>query len=148
MLTGRLFGPTPAMSCPSIRMRPSLGTSRPASIRSNVVLPQPDGPSNAKNSPSSMARSTLSTAAKLPKRLETFSIRISGSAKSLSPFHLRDVAALYLEADRGQQHGHHDQQGGRCVHLGRHREAHHRIDLHRKGHRVGPGGEEGDDEIV
>ena len=52
MFTGRLFGGSCAMSLPSIRMRPSVGVSKPASMRSNVVLPQPDGPSSAKNSPS------------------------------------------------------------------------------------------------
>ena len=38
------------MSSPSSRMRPSSGVSKPASMRSSVVLPQPDGPSSAKNS--------------------------------------------------------------------------------------------------
>ena len=62
MLTGRLLGGTPAMSSPSIRISPSLGVSSPASMRSSVVLPQPDGPSSAKNSPSRMSSETLSTA--------------------------------------------------------------------------------------
>src|SRR5262245_33697210 len=35
-------------------------------IRSSVVLPEPDGPSSASNSPSPTFRSTLSSAAKLP----------------------------------------------------------------------------------
>ena len=30
---------------------PDVGVSRPATIRSVVVLPQPDGPSSAKNEP-------------------------------------------------------------------------------------------------
>ena len=50
MFTARLLGGMSPMSWPSIRMSPSVGTSRPASMRSNVVLPQPDGPSSAKNS--------------------------------------------------------------------------------------------------
>ena len=37
-------------SRPSTRMRPSVGVSNPASIRSVVVLPQPLGPSSEKNS--------------------------------------------------------------------------------------------------
>ena len=73
MFTGRLLGGTFEMSWPSIRMRPSVGVSKPASIRSRVVLPQPDGPSRAKNSPSVTVSETLSTAASLPKRLVTFS---------------------------------------------------------------------------
>ncbi len=50
MLTGRFQGGTAAMSWPSIRMRPAVGCSKPASMRSSVVLPQPEGPSSAKNS--------------------------------------------------------------------------------------------------
>mgnify|MGYP003694365039 CR=1 FL=1 len=45
MFTARRLGGISAMSCPSIMMWPSVGTSRPASMRSNVVLPQPEGPS-------------------------------------------------------------------------------------------------------
>src|SRR5262245_28530214 len=45
---------------------PSVGISNPASIRNKVVLPQPDGPSSAKNSPSSISKLTLSTALTLP----------------------------------------------------------------------------------
>src|SRR5690606_25331318 len=40
--------------------------SKPATSRSVVVLPHPDGPRSEKNSPSSMRRSTLSTAATSP----------------------------------------------------------------------------------
>jgi hypothetical protein len=73
MFTGRLLGGTVETSWPSIRIRPSVGVSKPASIRSRVVLPQPDGPSSEKNSPSWMDSDTLSTATILPKRLVTFS---------------------------------------------------------------------------
>ena len=55
MLTGRSCGGICAMSLPSSRMRPSSGVSKPASIRSSVVLPQPLGPSSAKNSPARMS---------------------------------------------------------------------------------------------
>ncbi len=51
MLVGRLWGGSPATSAPSIRISPSLGCSKPATIRSVVVLPQPLGPSRVKNSP-------------------------------------------------------------------------------------------------
>jgi hypothetical protein len=47
-------------------------------MRSSVVLPQPEGPSRVKNSPTSMAMLTLSTAFRAPKRRET--LRISRSA--------------------------------------------------------------------
>ena len=52
-------------------MRPPSGRSKPAIIRSSVVLPQPEGPSSVKNSPASMARLTSSTAVKSPKRRVT-----------------------------------------------------------------------------
>src|SRR3954467_1759306 len=41
-------------------------------IRSNVVLPEPDGPSSASNSPLATLRSTLSSAAKAPNFLTMF----------------------------------------------------------------------------
>ena len=85
MLTGRLLGGIPAMSCPSIRISPSVGSSNPAIIRSSVVLPQPDGPSSTKNSPAMISRLTLSTAATLPKRLVTLRIWMMGSAISVFP---------------------------------------------------------------
>src|ERR1700716_1805800 len=50
-------------------MRPWSGASNPAISRSNVVLPQPDGPSSAKNSPRSIDNDTRSTAAAAPNRL-------------------------------------------------------------------------------
>ena len=48
----------------------------PAIIRSVVVLPQPEGPSSMKNSPSSMVKLEESTAVKAPNSLRTFSMRI------------------------------------------------------------------------
>ena len=69
MLTGRSCGSTGAMSRPPSRMRPSSGVSKPASIRSSVVLPQPLGPNSAKNSPALMSSESRSTARKLPKCL-------------------------------------------------------------------------------
>ncbi len=46
-------------SSPSSRMRPEVGSSSPAIMRSVVVLPQPEGPSRQKNSPSSTTKSEL-----------------------------------------------------------------------------------------
>src|SRR3954447_9223186 len=48
---------------------PAVGCSRPATIRSVVVLPHPEGPSKAKNDPEGTVRSRLSTARNVPKRL-------------------------------------------------------------------------------
>ena len=44
------------MSLPSIVIVPAVGCSKPAIMRSVVVLPQPDGPRNETNSPRSTAR--------------------------------------------------------------------------------------------
>ncbi len=44
MLTSRLFGGMPTAERPPISISPSVGSSKPAIIRSVVVLPQPDGP--------------------------------------------------------------------------------------------------------
>src|SRR3954467_9499803 len=42
---------------PPITIWPSLISSRPASMRNKVLLPQPDGPTSTTNSPSSMSNS-------------------------------------------------------------------------------------------
>ena len=56
-------------SSPPRNTRPAVGSSKPAIIRSTVVLPEPDGPSIEKNSPSRISRSRPSTAVTDPKRL-------------------------------------------------------------------------------
>ena len=53
------------------RYAPAVGCSKPAIRRRQVVLPEPDGPSMAKNSPGAMSRSTASTARTAPKWRET-----------------------------------------------------------------------------
>src|SRR5450631_421301 len=69
-----------ATSSPSSRMRPLVGSSRPAIILKVVVLPQPDGPSRQKNEPFAMVKDESLTAVKLPKALCSFSTRISAMA--------------------------------------------------------------------
>src|SRR5437763_824772 len=59
-----------------MRISPAVGSSRPAIMRSSVVLPDPEGPRRTRNSPSRLSRSTLLTAPTLP-RLKTFvSLRV------------------------------------------------------------------------
>src|SRR5882757_4312073 len=88
MLTGRRCGGTPVMSWTSIRMRPASGVSKPAIMRSNVVLPQPEPPKRANSSPRRMSRSTPSTATIAPKRLLAPAMLTIGSAlKSSSRLH-------------------------------------------------------------
>src|SRR5262249_9732163 len=48
---------------PSRRTSPSLGALRPQRIRSSVVLPDPDGPTTARNSPRATSNETSSSAA-------------------------------------------------------------------------------------
>src|SRR6218665_310288 len=57
------------MSRPSSAMRPLLTVTKPATICSVVVLPQPDGPSRETNSPFSTARFIAATAQVLPPNL-------------------------------------------------------------------------------
>src|SRR5262249_24019580 len=65
-------GPGPRTSSPlSIMVPPSAG-SKPPSMWRNVLLPQPDGPTIATNSPSCTVRSKFSSATtRLPCRLNT-----------------------------------------------------------------------------
>ena len=49
------------------RISPLSSSQKPAIMRKSVVLPQPEGPSRVKNSPSPTVRSTSSTARTVPK---------------------------------------------------------------------------------
>src|SRR5436190_4554218 len=70
----------PRRSWPSSRMRPALGSSKPASILSKVDLPQPEAPSSTKNSRSKIVSDRLLTAVKSPNFLVTLSNWIYGLA--------------------------------------------------------------------
>ena len=59
-----------------MKISPEVGSSSPAIIRSVVVLPQPEGPSSMKNSPSSMVKDDACTAVKAPNSLRKFLITI------------------------------------------------------------------------
>ena len=61
-----------------ITMRPESFCSRPAIMRSVVVLPQPDGPSSVSSRPSATASDTDSTARTPPKCLPTDSTLTAG----------------------------------------------------------------------
>ena len=66
MFTSRAYGACVGDVDAAERIRPAVGTSKPAIIRSTVVLPEPDGPSIEKNSPSARSRSMPSTAVTSP----------------------------------------------------------------------------------
>ena len=55
-------GGTPLTSSPASSTVPLVGSSKPAIIRSVVVLPEPEGPSIVKNSPRPISRSIPATA--------------------------------------------------------------------------------------
>src|SRR6266576_209004 len=97
MLTSRLFGGTFVTSWPCSRITPWVGSSKPAIIRIVVVLPQPDGPSREKNSPSRMSRSIPATALITSPRawnsLTTPDSSMAGRA-AFSPAQLRVSDAL------------------------------------------------------
>ena len=67
MPMSRLLVGTFVMSWPPTTTRPASASSSPASSRSAVVLPQPDGPSSATSSPGAMGRSSPSRARTAPK---------------------------------------------------------------------------------
>ena len=70
---GRWFGLVPFTSLPPILIEPCVGSINPDTMRRIVVLPQPDGPRNEKNSPGFIETLALSTARKVPKSQQTFS---------------------------------------------------------------------------
>src|SRR4051812_14641710 len=70
------------MSSSPISTDPAVGSSSPATILSVVVLPQPDGPSRAKNDPAGGGGSGSSPAVIAPKRLVSRASRRSPSSPS------------------------------------------------------------------
>src|SRR5215471_17543436 len=77
MPMSRLCTGRSVMSRPATWMRPESGNSKPAIMRNDVVLPQPEGPSREKNSPAAMSSVTPSTATTRPSKvLVTFSRRM------------------------------------------------------------------------
>src|SRR5438128_727392 len=85
-------------SSPSSRICPEEGSSSPAIMRRVVVLPQPEGPSKTKKSPSPMVNEEERTAVKSPKRFCKCSSRISAMAL------LREVAGDEKAQGPGQDH--------------------------------------------
>ena len=58
----RFHGGNSVTSWPASRTRPAVGSMKPATMRKVVVLPQPEGPSRTRNSPSAMVSETSRTA--------------------------------------------------------------------------------------
>src|ERR671924_233023 len=98
MFKGRRFAGTVVTSFPCSTMLPASGRSKPATIRSVVVLPHPLGPSSEKNSPSRISSETSSTAATRPKRLltPTRPIAVRQAADGVGELAARSVVAAAL----------------------------------------------------
>src|SRR5215469_7082675 len=71
MPTRRSRGERARKSWPSNCTPPASGVSSPAITRSSVVLPEPEGPSSARNSPGRASIETPFSAGKRPNRLAT-----------------------------------------------------------------------------
>src|SRR4051794_10623939 len=107
MLTGRLSGGSLVTSRPRSRIVPLVGSSKPPIIRSVVVLPQPDGPSNEKNSPAAISSVTPSTARTAPKLFSRSTSAISEDATAdwdvIASPRLADPAISCWRASRAPQ---------------------------------------------
>src|SRR4051812_44138222 len=85
------------MSAPPSVTRPVSGRSKPAMIRSVVVLPEPDGPSSVKNSPSPTFRSTSWTATTSPY---VFRMPSTLTSAAKEPFEDVETALELVVVDR------------------------------------------------
>src|SRR6187549_2220272 len=96
------------MSRPPRRIAPPVGATKPAIIRSVVVLPQPDGPSSTTSSPCPMSRSTPATARTSPYVF----VSAMSSRRAIASEHPRqlDVVVRYQHAGADQ----HDLQQRNC----------------------------------
>ena len=81
----RSRGATRLITRSPMRISPSVIDSSPASIRSAVVLPEPDGPTSTRNSPSPASSVSSRTASTLSKRLVTWSKRDRGHQPLIAP---------------------------------------------------------------
>ena len=90
------------MSFPAMRTTPADGATNPPMMFSVVVLPQPDGPSRQKNSPSRMSRSRGCNATASPKLLLTprSSIALARSAASAAGAARSSFIGKLVNADR------------------------------------------------
>src|SRR4029077_8665962 len=82
MPISRRYAGTSVIRRPAMAISPLSGVRNPATRLSNVVLPQPDGPSSVISSPRRTISDTSSSAVVLPKRLVTPS---SATAKCSPP---------------------------------------------------------------
>src|SRR5215510_334944 len=79
----RSLGGTSFTSRPPMKISPPEASSRPAIMRSVVLLPQPDGPTSTTNSLLGMSRLMLRTASTSSKRLTTLRNATSAISSAL-----------------------------------------------------------------
>src|SRR5690242_6869172 len=79
-------------------MRPRVGKSKPAISRRQVVLPEPDGPSIEKNSPSRTAKLTSETASIRPE-LGVTKLRVTCSSSIAALTRVRPASASAHDGD-------------------------------------------------
>src|SRR5689334_22616546 len=110
--SGRRSGRAPSRFS---RQRPADGSVRPATMRSNVLLPQLEGPSRIRNSPRETVRSTPSSASSPdPKRFATSSTTtIGGGPDEVSGTPGRAGSELPDNPDKTQSQQHETDQLGR-----------------------------------
>src|SRR5882724_10965797 len=97
--------PGPVIGLPATKTSPDVGSSKPATMRSNVDLPQPDAPIRQTNCPWSIVRSIRPSASTSPsptaKRLVTPRIATCGTGD-------RRTSAMVLRAPLQQAVADHD----------------------------------------
>src|SRR3954453_3804953 len=105
----RSRGATLLTSRSPMKIEPDVIASRPASIRSAVVLPEPDGPTSTTNSPSAISSDRSTTASTAPKRFPTSTKRTPAISALHGPGkHPADEVPLQEHVDdhHGQGHDH------------------------------------------
>ena len=136
------------------RSRPRSGCSKPATIRSVVVFPQPDGPSSEKNSPCSITRSRsrhrLRVAEALGHALEAHRLAHAPSLPSSTPMPALAPAQQPRQEHRERDGERRDREHQRPdrVDRRRHAEADRRPDPHGQRLRRLARGEEREHEVV
>src|SRR5215216_518109 len=98
------------MTWPSNLIWPDVGSTRPATMRSVVVLPHPEGPRSVTNSPSAMSALTLSTAKVVPYRFVTLSrwTRVIASPADEGKRNSDQIGALEIAGPKDAEEEQHD----------------------------------------
>src|SRR5579863_6133465 len=76
---------------PPINISPDVGSSRPAIMRNNVDLPEPEGPRSTRNSPSRVSSVTSLTAPSCPSLNTLVSFRVSTTGIDPPPYLLPSI---------------------------------------------------------